>query len=540
MTIRDLLDPTRVDLTSALEELRRTRSATFDSVHLTRDGVRLPMATAARLVQFDGRLCVVALSRDDSSGRQFRRQLARANTELEQAVEERTKQLEAFSEDLKILHGITTQEFDTHTDRVNAYLNAGCEMFGLPVGILSSTPTDPDTGETLYRIEAVLSPDPALEAGLTVPLSEAFCDAVLETEATVAYADTQEENPEHPACVNRGLRSFIGTPLWVEGEIIGTLNFVSPEPRPGGFTPSERDLIEVMAQAIGRRIEAKRVADERIQAQERYRSIVETVDAGVIVVDASYHVITANPSAKRFLGLSNDLSFDDTGQLDRRWPMIDTEGNIIGLENLPERTVLQTGNPVRGEIQGVCPPTGGVRWYRVNATPIDENSDGVPDAVVVSFHDVSDLRDSNAAIERSQSVMRSVLEASPDGVIAFRSIRNDNREVVDFEFLVVNQRGGSIVGKDPSSLVGLRLLDVFPGNRDTGLLDEYIKVVETGTRFETQAKYTHDGLDTTFRITAVPLPSEDGFTVTFSEAFSADLEDEGVEPVVLEAEPEGT
>ena len=78
-----------------------------------------------------------------------------------------------------------------------------------------------------------------MRAGLTIPLSEAFCDAVYESGETVVYGDAEEEAPTHPACAQRGLRAFIGTPIRVDGEFYGTLNFVSPSPRPDGFKTTE-------------------------------------------------------------------------------------------------------------------------------------------------------------------------------------------------------------------------------------------------------------------------------------------------------------
>lgn len=416
-TVADIMAPGAVDVASALTELRRTRRSTFDSTHITRDGTRLAMSTNARLVEYDGRLCVVALCRDDSDRRQFRRQLARSNRQLESAVADRTAQLEAFAEDLKILHGITTAEHPSPEARFEAYLQAGCQMFELPIGILSATPLDPATGERLYRIEAVVSPDPALEPGLTVPIGEAFCDAVVETGATVTYADAIAEAPDHPACVSRGLRAFIGTPVLVDAEVVGTLNFVSPEARPGGFSASERDLIEVMGQAVGRRIEADRATDAERDARERYRTIVETVDSGVIVVDADLRVIMSNPSARTFLGLSEPGGGEgETDHMADRWPMIDADGQPVTPEALPESEVMRTGTPVRGVIQGVTPPGEPTRWYRVNATPIDQDRDGTPEVVVVSFHDVTDFREMTRSAADAEHRLRSVLDAVSDGI----------------------------------------------------------------------------------------------------------------------------
>ena len=525
MTVADLLDPDRIDLAAGLAELRRTRRSSFESTHVAKDGRRVPTATSAQLAEFDGRLCVIALCRDDTERRQFRRELSRANLGLERAVEERTARVEAFADDLKILHRITTAEHDSPQARYEAYLRAGCEMFDLPVGILSATPLDEATGQRLYRLDAVVSPDPDLVPGLTVPLSEAFCDAVVERGETVVYADAAEEAPDHPACAGRGLRAFIGTPLRVDGEVVGTLNFVSSEPRPAGFDATERDLVEVMGDAVARRLSLDRAEAAETEARERYRSIVETVEAGVIVVDDQARVVMSNPSAREFLGLEDDGGDRETDDLPTRWPVVDEGGEPVAPEDLPEREVLRTGRPVRGAVQGVTPPGEATRWYRVNATPIDHDRDGHPESVVVSFLDVTGYRDALEAARRSQGLLRSVLAASPDGVMAFRAVRDSGGGVADFEWTLVNPRAAEIVGRDADALVGRRLLDVFPGNRDAGLFDAYVGVVETGGRYETVVPYHHDGLDTSFRLTAVPLPADDGFTVTFSDVVEAEVLD---------------
>ena len=525
MTVLDILDPDSMDLGGALAELRRTRAASFESWHRTRDGRRLPMKTKARVIELDGELHVVALARDDSEGRQFRRELARANLRLEREVEARTAELRSFSEDLKILHALTTAEHATPEARFAAYLSAGCEMFDLPVGILSSTPTDPETGQRLYRLEAVVSPDPEMKPGLTVPLREAFCDAVVASGETVVYADAAVEAPEHPACAGRGLRAFIGTPVRIGGDIVGTLNFVSPEPRPGGFTASERELVEVMAGAVAQRLRLDHAAEAEGAARGLYRTIVETVDEAVIVVDRDDRLVLSNPAARASLGVEGAES---EGAPRRRWPVLDARGQAILADDLPERQVLRTGEPVRGEVQGVRAPDGATRWYRVNATPIDADADGAPEAVVVSFGDVTEMQARSARAQRMRALLASVLDASADGVMAFRAVRGPDGAIEDFEWLLANARAGDITGQDPSALIGRRLLDVFPGNREAGLFDAYAAVVETGERFETLVTYPHDGLDTSFRITATPIEAEDGFTVTFAEVLPAEVLD--VEP----------
>lgn len=258
LSVGDLADPSRTDVSVSLDELMRRREGRFHSVHLTRDGQSVPMHTSARLFEFDGQLCVLAVCRDDTERRAFQRQMSRNNLELERRVAERTTKLEAFAEDLKILHRLTTGAHASVHDRAMAYLRAGCEMFEMPIGILSSLPADPDTGDSLYRVDAVVSPGDAVPTGLTIPLADAFCDDVVAQRQTVTFADAGADARLscHSAYAERGLRSFIGTPIWIDGALVGTLNFVSPEPRAADFEPYERELAEIMADAMSQRMRA--------------------------------------------------------------------------------------------------------------------------------------------------------------------------------------------------------------------------------------------------------------------------------------------
>ncbi|HEX9951763.1 MAG TPA: PAS domain S-box protein, partial [Rubricoccaceae bacterium] len=354
MTVHDLVPSGSVSVVDALDELRRTRQATFETVHQTRDGRAIPMQVSARLVEYEGRLCVLAVARNDADRRTFQRELSRANLGLERTVAVRTAELQAFADALRAVQSITARPFETPLARTEAYLAAGCEMLVMPVGILSATPLDPSTGERLYRLDAVVSPDPSLAPGLTVPITEAFCDAVLERGEMVVYSDAAESEATacHPAYATRGLRSFIGTPIRIDGEIVGTLNFVSPEPRPAGFQPYERDLVEIMADAVARRLVADRAEAERRRVEEWSRSIVETVGDGVILVDADCRVVFSNPSARELLGLHEERGENETDVLADRWPVIGEDGELVLVDDLPEREVLRTRLPVRGRLQG--------------------------------------------------------------------------------------------------------------------------------------------------------------------------------------------
>lgn len=112
-----------------------------------------------------------------------------------------------------------------------------------------------------------------------------------------------------------------------------------------------------------------------------------------------------------------------------------------------------------------------------------------------------------------QKQLQQVLDVSPSGIMSFRSIRDAQGRIVDFEWLSSNRMANISVGRE--DLVGKRLLEEMPENRTLGLFDGYVHTVEQGEPSVKEFHYAGSGLDSWFRHHAVKL--EDGFMVTFSD-----------------------
>lgn len=117
--------------------------------------------------------------------------------------------------------------------------------------------------------------------------------------------------------------------------------------------------------------------------------------------------------------------------------------------------------------------------------------------------------------EVTKKFLKSVLDTANYGIMTFKSIRNADGEIVDFEWIFTNEVAAGIIEKQVHELIGARLLDVLPGNKTTGLFSKYKEVVETGESISFEQFYPQDDLNKWFQISAVKL--EDGFTVTFED-----------------------
>lgn len=135
--------------------------------------------------------------------------------------------------------------------------------------------------------------------------------------------------------------------------------------------------------------------------------------------------------------------------------------------------------------------------------------------MVGSHLDMTQLVEIQTALQNSEMQLSSVLDSSLDGITAFRSIRNQDGKIIDFEWILVNPVAARIIGRSQDELLGHRLLEELPGHREEGLFDLYVQVVESGQPNQREFYYNYDGLDYWFENTSVKLG--DGFVVTFRD-----------------------
>lgn len=115
----------------------------------------------------------------------------------------------------------------------------------------------------------------------------------------------------------------------------------------------------------------------------------------------------------------------------------------------------------------------------------------------------------------SEERFRAVQQTTPDGFMIFESVRDDDGIITDFRWLYANPATRTLVGREPETLLGKNLLVEMPGNRDEGLFDAYVNVVETGQTWQREFSYHHEGIAKWFRSTAAK--TGDGFAVSFAD-----------------------
>ncbi len=103
-----------------------------------------------------------------------------------------------------------------------------------------------------YTIVAVKSTTDAFVAGESFPLLKTFCSEVVSKKKTVAMTELDGclGLSRHPLYHNVPLEGYIGTPIFQEGEVWGTLNFSSLVIRREPFNEDDIAFVENASNVI--------------------------------------------------------------------------------------------------------------------------------------------------------------------------------------------------------------------------------------------------------------------------------------------------
>jgi PAS domain S-box-containing protein len=138
--------------------------------------------------------------------------------------------------------------------------------------------------------------------------------------------------------------------------------------------------------------------------REAFRSLVESLEEGVLMVDEEGRLVTANPSARRILGM-DPARILAVNRSDPDWFFVGADGLPLEELDRPLRVTATTGRAQVGVSLGLRRTDGTTRWLSVATRAIEPEREG-PYTVVISFSDVTEQRKAAAALERSNAELQ--------------------------------------------------------------------------------------------------------------------------------------
>ncbi|MDB5242294.1 MAG: sensor signal transduction histidine kinase [Spirosoma sp.] len=148
-------------------------------------------------------------------------------------------------------------------------------------------------------------------------------------------------------------------------------------------------------------------------------------------------------------------------------------------------------------------------WLHVNTRKLAD------DELVITFLNVSDVKQTQQALEKSQANLQAVIDTSQTGIFVFSPVYDEAGKHVDFRFKTINRMVAALVGQTPDVVQGSVASDWFSSYQQTGLFDRYKHTFDTGEDQRFDIHYDVDGLDVWFDVKAVKF--HDDVLVTYTD-----------------------
>jgi diguanylate cyclase (GGDEF)-like protein/PAS domain S-box-containing protein len=186
------------------------------------------------------------------------------------------------------------------------------------------------------------------------------------------------------------------------------------------------------------------VRDALLASREKYRAVASALHEGIVLHATDGRILEANDRAMEILGLTAD-QLDGRTPMDARWRTVHVDGSPFPGNTHPASVALATGESQRDIVMGVYQADGSLTWILVNAEPLPSTG-GHPDAAaVVSFTDITTLREREVDLAASQEQYRLLAENASD-VVYRTSARG--------ECLWVSPSVRTTLGWEPAQVLG--------------------------------------------------------------------------------------
>lgn len=165
---------------------------------------------------------------------------------------------------------------------------------------------------------------------------------------------------------------------------------------------------------ITRDVTAQKDAEQHLRAMEQhFRFLFDHVQAGIVLHAADTRILEANDLAARLLGVPVEEALG-ARNTDPRWAFVDEENTPIPIENYPVNRAVATRSIVRNLVLGNRRVSDDkLVWLLCTAYPLFDHR-GEVDRVLVTFTDVTELKQTERALHRSEERLQLILRGAND------------------------------------------------------------------------------------------------------------------------------
>ncbi|GEM_PF-453111 len=135
------------------------------------------------------------------------------------------------------------------------------------------------------------------------------------------------------------------------------------------------------------------------KSESEIRSIFQTMQEGILVLDDTGMILECNLAAQEMLQLSKSEIIGNFSS-DSRWKAVHEDGSVFESEERPFYKALHTGEPQNNIIMGIKRGDDSYVWVKSNAQPIYSDDFEKIISVLITFSDITAYRKSKYELEK--------------------------------------------------------------------------------------------------------------------------------------------